>query len=714
MKRALITGVTGQDGAYLARFLLEKGYKVFGIYRRNSTPNFWRLQALEVLDKITLIPADLSDQVSLLEAVTISSPDEIYNLAAQSYVGASFDQPILTANVDALGALNFLEIIRHLGKNIRFYQASTSELYGEDGGKSVEIQDENTPFSPSSPYAAAKLYSFHIVKIYREAYGIFACNGILFNHESPLRGLEFVTRRISNSVAKIKFGVQKELRLGNLEAKRDWGFSPDYVEAMWAMLQQESPKDYVIATNETHSVREFVEEAFKIVGLNWEDYVIVDENLRRPKDVSYLRGDYTKAKEAFGWEPKTKFRELVRVMVEGDIDRWDRFLNKGERFPWDAFNYPDDIDIIQRRNIKKADEDKGIPVAEPALGNREQEYVDEAIRSGWISSLGKYVNKFEEDFAKFCDVKYGVACSNGTVALHLALLALGIKEGDEVIVPVSTYISTANAVKYVNATPVFVDSDADSWTIDPKKIEEKITNRTRAIIPVHLYGMPCDMDKIMEIAKRHNLFVIEDCAEAHGAEYKGKKVGTFGEISCFSFFGNKIITTGEGGMCLTNDSVLKERMEFFRNQGNSKEKKYWHDGIGFNYRMTNLQAAIGVAQLERIEHFLQRKKENHSLYTEMLQEVDHLGFFPEKEDRKNVYWMYIILSNRKEEIVNALKEKGIETRPFFVPLNQMPHLHSEEKFPIAETLYKLGIILPSSVNLKRGDINKICEIIKGI
>ena len=262
MKRALITGVTGQDGAYLAALLLEKGYEVFGTYRRVSTPNFWRLQYLSVLDKITLIPVDMADMSSLLEAVTVSDPGEIYNLAAQSYVGASFDQPLFTTEIDGSGATRILEIIRHLKKDIKFYQASTSELYGTV----TEIpQKEATVFWPNSPYAAAKLLSFHNTRIYREAYGIFACKGILFNHESPIRGMEFVTRKITNAVARIKLGLQDELVLGNVEAKRDWGYAPEYVQAMWMVLQHDKPDDFVVATGETHSVQEFVNEAFRQV-----------------------------------------------------------------------------------------------------------------------------------------------------------------------------------------------------------------------------------------------------------------------------------------------------------------------------------------------------------------------------------------------------------------------------------------------------------------
>jgi len=345
MKRALITGVTGQDGAYLSQFLLKKGYKVFGTYRRLSTPNFWRLQYLNIFDELELIPCDLIDSSSLVEALQISKPDEIYNLAAQSFVGASFEQPIGAGEVTGLGVIRLLEAMRNICPKAKFYQASTSELYGDNDHP---WQNEETPFAPSSPYSAAKLYAHHIVKIYREGYNLFSCNGILFNHESPLRGLEFVTRKITNGVAKIKLGLEDGLELGNIDAERDWGYAPEYVEAMWQILQQEEPDDYVIATNETHSVKEFVEKAFNLLGLNWKDYVQIDKRYMRPVDVRYLRGDFTKGKEKFGWQPKTKFDELVRIMVEKDLERWQRW-KKGEHFPWDAQNYPNERKILSRK-----------------------------------------------------------------------------------------------------------------------------------------------------------------------------------------------------------------------------------------------------------------------------------------------------------------------------------------------------------------------------
>lgn len=344
MKKVLITGITGQDGAYLSEFLLKKGYEVFGMFRRTSTPNFWRLQELKIFDKINLIPADLIDSASITEAITVADPDELYHLAAQSFVGASFEQPIGTGEITGLGVTRVLETIRLLDKDIKFYQASTSELYGNNNGSA---QGEDSPFMPQSPYSAAKLYGYWITRIYRKAYNIFACNGILFNHESPLRGLEFVTRKISNGVARIVIGMDKDLPLGNLMAKRDWGYAPEYVESMWLMMQQDEPDDYVIATNETHTVKEFAEKAFEIAGLDWEKYVKEDKRFMRPLDVEYLRGDYSKAKEKLGWKPKVKFDDLVKIMVKADLNRWERWLN-GERFSWDAPLYPAETRTLTR------------------------------------------------------------------------------------------------------------------------------------------------------------------------------------------------------------------------------------------------------------------------------------------------------------------------------------------------------------------------------
>ncbi len=342
VKRALVTGITGQDGAYLSKFLLDKGYEVYGTYRRSSSPNFWRLQFLDVFDKINFIPADLIDLSSMMEGIKISEPDEIYNLAAQSFVGVSFETPIGTGMASGIAVTSLLEAIRNFDPKIKFYQASTSEMFGR---QDIVPQNENTPFKPASPYAAAKLYGYWVVKNYREAYGMFTCNGILFNHESPLRGLEFVTRKISNSVAKIYLGLQNEILLGNLESKRDWGYAPEYVECMWKMLQQNNPDDYVVATNSTHSVREFVEAAFKILDLDYKKFVKQDKRFFRPLEVDLLKGDYSKAEEVLKWKPSTNFETLVKIMVEKDLEQWQKW-KKGEKFAWDAPYYFDEAKLV--------------------------------------------------------------------------------------------------------------------------------------------------------------------------------------------------------------------------------------------------------------------------------------------------------------------------------------------------------------------------------
>ncbi len=336
------------------------------------------------------------------------------------------------------------------------------------------------------------------------------------------------------------------------------------------------------------------------------------------------------------------------------------------------------------------------PIAEPSLANEEFNNLMDAYSSTWISSRGKYIDQFEEGFSAYCGVKYGVATSNGTVAIHLALKALDIGEGDEVIIPDLTFAATINAVILANATPVIVDVNEEDWTISPEEIKKAITDKTKAIIPVHVYGQACDMDAIMAIAKEHNLKVIEDSAEAHGAEYKGKKVGSFGDASTFSFFANKIITTGEGGMVLTNSDQLNERLRVLRDHGMNKEKRYWHDEVGFNYRMTNLQAAIGCAQLHKIEDILSNHNKIEEDYKTAL---DDLGLFKWQKtysDRKKVVWLVCALSERRDEIAELLIKNKIDYRPFFYPLSDMP-VYSKYHFSStnAKKLSKLGMNLPT-------------------
>jgi len=354
-----------------------------------------------------------------------------------------------------------------------------------------------------------------------------------------------------------------------------------------------------------------------------------------------------------------------------------------------------------------------IPVAQPDIGDEELQKVVAAIESGWVSSKGPFIQQFEDEFSSYIGMKNGIATSNGTVALHLALEALGIGRGDKVLVPTLTFIAVANAVSYTGARPVFVDSHPEYWCIDPSKIEENIDNKTKAIIAVHHYGHPCDMERISSIAKDYGLHLVEDCAEAHGAEYKGRRVGCFGAISCFSFYGNKIITTGEGGMCLTNDEELSYKMKVLRDHGMSPKKKYWHDIVGFNYRMTNLQAALGVAQLKKIDNLISKKREIADIYKELLQDVPSVTPAPEMPWAKSVYWLYSILVKKafRNTLIEYLERHNIETRPFFYPLHILPPYKSALTFPIAEELSARGLNLPSGPILSPNQIVRVVDTI---
>lgn len=359
---------------------------------------------------------------------------------------------------------------------------------------------------------------------------------------------------------------------------------------------------------------------------------------------------------------------------------------------------------------------KNIPVYQPFLANEEKENVAEALDTTWISSKGSFIDEFEKKFAEYIGVKHASTCSNGTTALHLALLALGIKEGDEVIVPTLTYIASVNAIKYVGAQPIFVDSEEEYWQIDPECLRKRITKNTKAIMVVHLYGQSSNLDEIKKIAKEYGLYIIEDCAEAIGTEYKGRKVGSFGDISTFSFYGNKTITTGEGGMVVTDNMLLIERVNHFKGQGLAKYRQYWHDEIGYNYRMTNISAAIGVAQLNRVEEVIKLKQKVKTNYQKYLNS-SFVTIHKEAIDTFHSYWMVSILLNEnsnksRDDLASHLRENGVDTRPLFYPVHTMP-MYSDNfgLFPIAEKLARSGLNLPSFPQLKEEDIKYISNLI---
>jgi perosamine synthetase len=359
-----------------------------------------------------------------------------------------------------------------------------------------------------------------------------------------------------------------------------------------------------------------------------------------------------------------------------------------------------------------------IPISEPSITQKEIDYVTDAIKSGWVSSQGKYIIKFEQKFAKYCNTKYALTTSNGTTALHLVLVSLGVTSDDEVIIPDFTFVATGNAVKYIGAKVVTVDIEEDTLCIDPKAIENVITSKTKAIIPVHLYGHPANMKDINKIAKKHDVFVIEDAAEAHGSMEDGKKVGGLGNAGVFSFYGNKIITSGEGGMVTTNDKNLYDKMKLLRDHGMDKNKRYWHTEVGFNYRMTNLQAALGVAQFERIDELLNKKKEIFEWYKEGLKDIPSIKLNFQKDGYKNVYWMVCIEINdykemQRDRFIVKLKEKGIDSRPFFYPVSDMP-MYDNCNTPITHKIYQRGINIPSYFDIKRSSVEYIINAIKGL
>lgn len=354
-----------------------------------------------------------------------------------------------------------------------------------------------------------------------------------------------------------------------------------------------------------------------------------------------------------------------------------------------------------------------IPISVPDLSGREDEYLQECIRSGWVSSIGPFVKRFEAEFAAFCDRPFGVSVNSGTAAIHLALRVLRVGPGDEVIVPALTFASVANCIIYQGATPVFVDCQPDSWNLDPEQLESLISNRTAAIMPVHLYGLPCEMDQVLEVARASDTPVVEDCAEAHGAVFDSRPVGSFGVIGCFSFYGNKIITTGEGGMCVTSDESLDERLRVLRDHGMNKRRRYWHDEVGYNYRMTNLQAAVGCAQLERIEKFLSKKRWVAQKYQQRLNSTD-LILPTDIRKAASVYWLYtVILPERfteadRDDLIKYLGEQGVDSRPFFYPLHKMPPYEQYARpLPNSESIAARGITLPSFHAMSEQEIDRV-------
>ncbi len=722
MKKALITGITGQDGSYLAELLLKKGYEVHGLVRRSSTFNRHNIDHLFTTDTVRhqhLHYGDMADMNSLMSILKKVRPDEIYNLAAQSHVKISFEVPSYTAQTDGLGVLSLLEAVRLLGLNTKIYQASTSELYS--GERAQAPQNENTPFKPRSPYGAAKLYAFQIARVYRESYGMFVVNGILFNHESPRRGMNFVSRKIAHGVSEIAAGIRDHIELGNLDAARDWGYAPEYMEAAWAMLQEDKPQDFVIATGETHTVREFVEAAFAHIGitLRWEGkgldevgvdsisgqiLIKIDPEYFRPNEVEYLRGDAHKAFTTFGWKPHTTFLKLVEIMMESELQKIPGAKSK----------------------VRKPDRRIGVGCLE--ITDTEKRYVNDVLDSGRLS-YGPYLKRFEQEFARAHDARFAVMVNSGTSALEMAVACLkevhGWQDGDEILCPAVTFVASSNVILANNLKPVFVDVDSRTYNIDPTKIEEKITSRTRAVMAVHLFGQPAAMDKIQDIARKHNLRIIEDSCETMFAKYQGTSVGVMSDIACFSTYVAHILVTGVGGLAVTNDPRYAEILRSLANHGRDniyvsidddkgatgKElqeviaRRFNFIRRGYSYRVTEMEGALGCAQLERHSPMIAKRKENGAYLKKHLSQFkEHLQlpWWPEHADHVFMMFPVVIKENspiRKADLTQFLEERGIETRDM-LPLINQPYQRAlfgdlEAQYPVATWINNNGFYVAS-------------------
>ncbi|MCK4553274.1 GDP-mannose 4,6-dehydratase [Candidatus Pacearchaeota archaeon] len=738
-KKALITGITGQDGSYLAEFLLEKGYEVHGIVRRSSSFNTERIDHIfqdpHVKDKSLILHyGDLADSSCMIKIIREVKPDEIYNLCAQSHVRVSFDIPEYTSDIVGLGTLRILEAIKNFSPQTKFYQASSSEMFG----KAQEIpQKETTPFHPRSPYACAKVFAYHVTRNFRESYNLFACNGILFNHESPRRGRTFVTKKIIEGLVKIKYNLQDCLYLGNLEAKRDWGHAKDYVEAMWLMLQQNEPDDFVISTGETHSVREFLEESFKVIGIDAESngkkgleeeyirkdtgkvIVKIDKKYFRPAEVDLLIGDSTKVKEKIGWEPKISFRALIEDMAKKEEKFVEKELN--------GFGNK----IMLKENLRDPNK---IKLMEDSIGQEEIIAISDCLKSGKYTQ-GDVVKEFEKKFAEWNGSKYSVMVNSGSSANLLMISALKekfkLKDRDEILVPNVTWPTTVYPIIQNNLVPVFCDVD-ESFNISLDSIKKMTGEKTRAIFVVHLLGQPSRIKEIEEFCKERHLLLIEDCCESVGAKSNGLKVGNFGLAGSFSFYFGHHMTTIEGGMITTDDFELYDLLKSMRSHGwvkgteregkytNIKNENFVFDVMGYNLRSTNLNAAIGLSQLKKLDSFIEQRKKNHEYF---LTKIKDLPIIPQKINLEETssFSLGIILPNKncRDYLLEKLPEQGIECRPVVTGnlLRQPVFLEIDSKKDsqiMADIIHDRGLYLPNNQFMDNKNIDKIIETIKDL
>ena len=680
-KKALITGIGGQDGSYLSEYLLSLGYEVYGIIRRNSVCEHQWGRLDHISNKVNVFYGDLLDIASLEKIIKEVNPDEVYNLAAQSHVRISFDIPQFTTQTNALGVLNLLEICKNLCPNARIYQASSSEMFGNS------VDDDNyqrltTKMTPVSPYGCSKLFAFNICKTYRESYNMHICNGILFNHESPRRGSNFVTNKVVKAAVRIKMGLQDKLEMGNMDSYRDWGHSKDYVRAMHSLLNYETAKDWVVSTGETNSVRDMCEYVFKRLNLNYEDYVVQNPKFLRPNELNYLRGDSSEIREKLGWKPDYNFEQLMDDMIQ----HWANVYNMKSITNNNNF-------IIQHR-----------PTFEQEEADACYKYLlDDTFITEHIKTT-----ELESIICKYLNCKNCIMTTSGTNAIILALMSLDLNDGDEVIVPNYTMIATVNAVKFLKLVPVIIDIDKDSFTLNCEEINKNITAKTKAVIHVSLNNRYTDMDAIVKLCNDKNITLLEDSAQSLGCRINGKNLGTFGKIGCFSLSTPKIISTGQGGFCVTDDDIIAKKINMIKNFGRKESGKDDFEVFGINLKFTDLQAVIGIEQMKKLDYRVIRMREIYKLYYENLK--DHYEIKAPLSDEWIPWFVDIYLDDR-DSLISYLKEHKIQTRPVYAEINKTNIYYSEKILPNSNYCCEKGLFLPSYITLTDNQIIEICNII---
>lgn len=733
MKKALITGITGQDGSYLAELLLDKGYEVHGIIRRASTFNTGRVNHIfqdphEKNKRLILHYGDLSDGSNVSRLIEKVKPDEIYNLAAQSHVRVSFDIPEYTGDVTGLGTLRILDAIKEAGVKTKFYQASSSEMFG----KVQEVpQKETTPFYPRSPYGCAKVYAYWMTINYRESYNIFACNGILFNHESPRRGETFVTRKITRGLSRVKLGVDDCLYLGNLDAKRDWGYARDYVEGMWLMLQQEQPDDYVLATNETHSVREFVEEAAKILDFNlvWigeglgekgidrktgKILIQIDPRYFRPAEVDLLIGDYSKAKSQLGWEPKVNFKELVKIMIQADFENEKPVEKKSP------------VKLIKSSFYHEVDTKKKLA---------------DFIIQAPILSMGEECKKYEQAFSQKQERKHALFVSSGSSAnllLIQALLNLGVfKKGDRVGFSAITWATNAMPIIQLGLTPVAIGCELNTLNISPDILKTRI-DEIRCLFLTNVLGFSDKIDEIRQLCLERNVILLEDNCESLGSRTRGTLLGNFGLASTFSSFVGHHLSTIEGGFVCTDNTDLynmlvvtrahgwdrnlsPETQQALRAQNNIDDffAKYTFYDLAYNARPTEINGFLGNIQIQYWDEIVNKRAENFKRFqTAVESNNDFIPLCLNHMDLVSNFAMPVICKSKEifGGYKNKFEENQVEIRPIIAGnITKQPfykkYVSNIEECENADFIHQHGFYFGNNPEMIEDELNLITGLL---